>query len=95
MGKTEKRRYTNHTPFLFFARNTINIVLVCVNVNVNDVLLLTETDNLFWSLFGYHRYDAFEMETIMVRGDEKRKRFKKGVVDGLGIGPTVQSFVDE
>lgn len=31
----------------------------------------------------------------MVRGDEKRKRFKKGVVDGLGIGPTVQSFVDE
>lgn len=64
-------------------------------MDVNDVLLLTETDNLFWSPLGYHRYDAFEMETIVVRGDEKRKRFKKGVVDGLGIGPTVQSFVDE
>lgn len=58
-------------------------------MNVNDVLLLTETDNLFWSLLRYHRYDAFEMETIMVSGDEKRERFKKGVVDGLGIGPTV------
>lgn len=64
-------------------------------MNVNDVLLLTETDNLFRSPLGYHRYDAFEVETIVVRGNEKRERFKKGVVDGLGIRPTVQSFVDE
>ena len=64
-------------------------------MNVDDVLLLTETDNLFRSLLGYHRYDAFEMETIVVRGNEKRERFKKRVVDGLGIRPTVQSFVDE